>query len=115
MQIGSGTCINGANIQVKSTVTIGDRCHIASGVQITDSNGHQTYRYDRCDEDRAIPIRIGNNVWIGLNSIVLKGTEIGDNSIVSAGSVVKGSFPAYSLISGNPAKLVKVLEKERFS
>ena len=54
-------------------------------------------------------IIIENDVWIGQNSIILKGTRIGRGSVISANSVVRGSFPSFSLIGGNPTKLVKKL------
>lgn len=102
--IGNRTNIFGANICVASRITIGDDCQIACGVNILDYNGHRTYNNPRgtiMDEPK--PIEIGNNVWIGVNAIVLKGSKIGDNSIVSAGTVVKGEYPANSIIMGNPA------------
>lgn len=113
--IGKSTYLNCVNICASNSITIGSYCHFASGVQIVDYNGHLIYKYNRKDRDEGSPITIGNNVWIGLNAIVLKGTEIGDNSVVAAGSVVKGSFPPFSLIGGNPAKLIKILDKDRFS
>lgn len=112
--IGEGSYINGVNICAKKSIIIGKRCHFASGVQIIDYNGHLIYSFDRLERDEAKPVIIGNNVWVGLNSIILKGTEIGDNSIVAAGSVVKGQFPPYSLIAGNPAKIIKILDKNYF-
>lgn len=51
--------------------------------------------------------RIGNNVWIGAGAIVLDGAEIGDDSIVTAGSVVGRKFPAGSQLQGNPAKVMR--------
>jgi acetyltransferase-like isoleucine patch superfamily enzyme len=51
-------------------------------------------------------IRIGNNVFVGTNCIILYGTTIGDNCIVGAGSVVRGHYPDNSVIVGNPAKVV---------
>lgn len=56
-------------------------------------------------------IVIENNVWIGNGVTILGGTFIGENSIVSVGSVVKGSFPSNVIIQGNPAVIVKSIEK----
>lgn len=55
----------------------------------------------------AIPITIGNDVWIGGSSVVLAGVTIGDNSIVAAGSVVTKDVPANVIVVGNPAKVLK--------
>ncbi len=80
-----------------------------------DYNAHKTYLAPRgVKPDYPNPVNIGNNVWIGINAIILKGTSIGDHSVVGAGAVVKGAFPPYSLIIGNPAQLAKTLDKEKF-
>jgi len=55
----------------------------------------------------AKPIKIGNNVWFGGNVIVLPGVEIGDNSVIGAGSVVTRNIPANVVAVGNPCKLIK--------
>ena len=47
---------------------------------------------------KTAPVEIGNNVWIGANCVILRGTKIGDNCVVAAGSVIKGEFPANTLI-----------------
>ena len=57
--------------------------------------------------DEGIPIAIGNNVWIGSKSIILKGVKLGDNVIVAAGSVVTKSFAGNVMIGGNPAGIIK--------
>lgn len=114
ISIGKNCRINGAYIHAKKEIVIGDNCVIASGVNIIDSNGHEVYSFDRTSgTDNPKPIKIGNNVWIGVNAVILKGTEIGDNSIVSAGSVVKGVFPPNSIIQGNPATIVKSIENKK--
>ena len=112
--IGDNCRINGASIHASSNIEIGNNCVIASGVSIIDSNGHEVYSKDRTvGRDKPQPVNIGNNVWIGLNSVILKGTSIGDNCVVSVGSVVKGFFPKDSLIAGNPAVVVKHLKMEK--
>ena len=112
ISIGNNCRINGAYIHAKDFIEIGDNCVIASGVNIIDSNAHQVHSLDRTTS-RDIPqgISIGNNVWIGLNAIILKGTVIGDNCVVAAGSVVKGIFESNTIIQGNPATTVRKLQK----
>jgi acetyltransferase-like isoleucine patch superfamily enzyme len=68
--------------------------------------------YDRLDvplQDQGTvskPVRIGHRVWVGSNSVILAGADIGDNAIVSAGSVVSGQVPPNSIVLGNPAKVI---------
>ena len=56
------------------------------------------------------PILIKNNVWIGMNVIILKGVTIGEGAIVAAGSVVTKDVPDWTLVGGNPAKIIKNLK-----
>ena len=113
VSIGNNCRINGAYIHANESIEIGDNCVIAAGVNIIDSNGHETNSKNRTvDRDTPQSIIIGNNVWIGLNAIILKGSRIGDNTIVSAGSVVKGVAPPNCIIAGNPAVIVKTLNIE---
>lgn len=109
--IGDRCFLNGVNISARKSVVIGNDCIFATGIQILDSDTHVTQSKDRkYIQDIPSPVAIGNNVWVGLNAIILKGTEIGDNSVVGAGSVVKGKFPANCVIAGNPARIVKTFE-----
>ena len=109
--IGKKSRLNGAYIHSQVTVSIGENCVIAAGVNIIDSNGHELISSNRTTgRDKPKPIEIGNNVWIGMNAIILKGTTVGNNSVIGAGSVVSGKFPENSLIVGNPARLVKHLD-----
>ena len=50
---------------------------------------------------------IGKNVWIGANSVILPGVKIGDNSVIGAGSIITEDVPAYSVVVGNPARIIK--------
>lgn len=78
-----------------------------------------TYNHDYKNKDWAPyspdivekKIRIDRNVWVGYGAIILPGAEIGPNSVVAAGSVVRGKFPEGSLISGNPAQKIGSISK----
>lgn len=51
---------------------------------------------------------IGNDVWLGANSLVLKGVKIGDGAVIGAGAVVTKDVPPYAIVGGNPAKVIKM-------
>ncbi len=90
-------------------IAIGASTMIAAECYLSDSDWHDTY--DRTAErEKFRPIRIGENCWIGLRSIIGKGVTIGDNSIVGAGSVVMAPVPANVVVAGNPARIVKELD-----
>jgi len=59
---------------------------------------------------KTAPVKIGDNVWIGMNAVILKGVTIGENSVVAAGAVVTKSIPANTIVAGNPAVTVKKFE-----
>ncbi len=103
----------GTSIRSAESIDIGDSTMIASDVVITDSDWHGIY--DRTDYVATPkPVKIHKNVWIGERSIILKGTQIGENSIIGAGSVVHGDIPPNSIFAGNPAKEVKKLDEGSF-
>lgn len=102
----------------KEHLSIGSFCSVASGVVFILGGNHNmssisTFPFRHFlygDSSEAITkgeIIIEDDVWIGTNSIVLSGVTIGQGSVVAAGSVVTKSFPPYSVIGGNPAKLIK--------
>ena len=114
IQLGKYTLISpGTSIRSAKKITIGESTMIASDVTITDSDWHGIY--DRTDYV-ATPkeVIIDDNVWIGEKSIILKGSSIGRNSIIGAGSVVNGVVPENVVFAGNPAREVKKLDKEDF-
>ena len=112
--IGNNCRLNGAYIHAEKSITIGNNCVAASGVHIMDSNAHMVYSLDRTiGRDEPEEITIGDNVWIGLNSIILKGVVIGNNCVISAGSVVKGKFPNNVIIAGNPATIVNRIDLKK--
>lgn len=100
-------CTLGKNVSLNSNdmivchekIVIGDDVQLSPNVQIYDHD--HDFRAEggvRAMKFKTAPVQIGSNVWIGANCVILRGTSIGDNSVVAAGSVVKGSFPANSLI-----------------
>ncbi len=101
----------GARISASDEVVLGNGVMLANGAYITDSDWHQIY--DRMERPPPAPVHIGDNVWLGDNSVVLKGVTIGDNSVVAARAVVTHDVPANTVVAGNPAKVVKELDPER--
>ena len=98
-------------ISSMSSVKIGSRCKIGGNVRIFDHDFHSIEWTDRRPPEKASsntrPVIIGNDVFIGTNAIILKGTHIGDRSVVAAGSVVFGlEVPPDSIVKGNPAKVL---------
>jgi acetyltransferase-like isoleucine patch superfamily enzyme len=102
----------GARISAATEITVGDSCMLAQGVFITDSDWHGVY--DRSQPvGNTVPVRIGDNVWIGDSAIVCKGVTIGRNSIIGAGSVVVRDIPENAVAAGNPASVVKWLDADK--
>ncbi len=92
-------------------ITIGNDCLVGNNVTIMDHNAHGISPSRRkVTQGTPNEIVIKNNVWIGNGVTILGGTTIGDNSVVSVGSVVKGSFPSNVIIQGNPGIIVKKIE-----
>lgn len=90
-------------------IEIGNSTLIGEGVTIMDHEPHGIDPKLRRQLGEIGKIKIGNNVWIGNSVTILKNTIIGDNTIVAAGAVVTGQFPANVIIGGVPAKVIKVL------
>lgn len=93
--------------------------YIGEGTYIATNVGIITANHDLNDLTKAAPgkdVKIGENCWIGMNSVILPGVELGEHTIVGAGSVVTKSFPEGNcVIAGNPAKCIRLLppqEKE---
>lgn len=91
---------------------IGDYCKITQGVIILshDYSVSVAKRVYHEHIGNCAATTIGNNVFIGMNAIILMGSKIGDNCIVGAGAVVSGMFPSNTVIAGNPAKVICSIE-----
>lgn len=109
ISIGDNCRINGAYIHAEKSISIGTNCVIAAGVNIIDSNGHQVCSLDRTvGKDTPKEICIGNNVWICINATILKGSIIGDNTTIAAGSIISGIIPPNSIASSNKITIKKI-------
>lgn len=108
--IGNNTRIHGSCLHAYNLISVGDNCLIAANCQIFDGSGH-----DLCMDEpvrrltskgEAKPVLIEKNVWIGANCIILPGVQVGEGSVVAAGSVVVKSVPKNVLVGGNPARII---------
>lgn len=102
LTLGSGFANRSSWISCGHEITIGEQVFIADQVIIRDWDGHTIV-----GRPNAAPITIGNQVWIGMRSMILKGVTIGDGAVIAAGAVVVKDVPAGSVVAGNPAKVVK--------
>ena len=89
-------------------IEIGDNVLVGSSVTVLDSDFHEIDPSRRIDGNpKTGKVVIGDNVWIGDRVMILKGTTIGKNSVVAAGAVVSGEFPANVVIGGVPARVIR--------
>ncbi|MBC7829697.1 MAG: acyltransferase [Chitinophagaceae bacterium] len=111
LQIGDGSGFSGVSIYCDAAITIGRYVNCGGNVSIWDTDFHPLNAEDRRVNDVtkiiSVPIEIGDDVFIGANSIILKGVKIGARSIIGAGSVVTKHIPADEIWAGNPAKFIK--------
>ncbi len=112
LTIGDNVGMSQAALICHKSITIGNNVKIGGGVCIYDTDFHSLDPViRRSSEDlknRAEkPVVIGNDVFIGARSIILKGVTIGENSVIGAGSVVTKSVPANQIWAGNPAKFIR--------
>jgi acetyltransferase-like isoleucine patch superfamily enzyme len=125
VSIGEFSLLNGSRIICDASITIGAYCLVSWNTVLMDSRrvphnararralleavGRSSER-ELGESELGTPIVLGNGVWLGFESCVLPGVEIGDGAIVGARSVVVESVPAYSIVAGNPARIVRQLD-----
>jgi len=111
--IGDDVGISGATIYARERIEIGSGTLIGGNVKILDNDFHPLEVEARLENDPkrigVKPIAIGKNCFIGCNSLILKGTVLGDGCVVGAGAVVCGRFENNCVIAGNPARVIRRL------
>lgn len=124
IEIGDHVGISGATIYARKSIKIGDRTCIGGNCKILDNDFHPIETHKRnvlingaapedgeqADWIGTKSIEIGKDCFIGCNSIILKGTVLGDGCVVGAGAVVSGNFDDNCVIAGNPARVIKKLQ-----
>jgi len=96
-------------IEVRGNIEIGDDCIFASGVSMAAEN-HVFENNEipiRLQGETRKGIRVGKDCWIGTQAVILDGVNIGDGCVIAAGAVVNNDVPAYSIVGGVPAKIIK--------
>lgn len=96
---------SGCYIQARNGIKIGNNLRMGPNVGLISSN-HSLNDYDEWEVSQ--PIQIGNNVWLGMGSIVMPGVNIGDNVVIGANAVVTKDIPPNSIAAGVPCRVVKV-------
>ena len=129
VSIGDRVLINDGTILICTNgIAIGNDVMISWGVTIIDTNAHSLVSSERLidlknarkeyeagtlgdNSDlsavKTAPILINDKVWIGFNSIIMKGVTIGEGAVIGAGSVVTKDVPPYAVVGGNPAQIIK--------
>lgn len=94
-------------LKIGNKVTFGPRVTIMGGNHNFREIGQFIYDVKVKRDDDDLPVLIKDDVWIGANAIILKGVTIGKGAVVGAGAVVTKDVPAYAIVGGNPAKLIR--------
>lgn len=132
IKVGDRTSIGDSTLISRNEIEIGNDVIISWCCWIYDHNSHSVAWQDRLEDSHVIaasknthellknkdwshvdsaPIRICDKVWIGFNAVILKGVTIGEGAVVGAGSVVTKDVPPYAVVAGNPARVVRQMEK----
>jgi len=126
ISIGSRTHVGGGTLlAAASSIEIGDDVLIAFEALIMDHNSHSLKFRERQHDVRdwiqgnkdwstvaTAPVKISNKAWIGVRAIVLKGVTIGEGAVVGAGSIVTSDVAPWTIVAGNPARIIRPLTDE---
>ncbi len=111
LQIGDKVQMSGATVCCADQITIGDRVFFGANVVVSDTDFHALDPKWRnschdAEQARVQSVSIGNDVFIGMNAVILKGVECGTGAVIGAGSVVTKSVDEYMIVAGNPAQVI---------
>lgn len=110
LMIGDDFGMTGGSIVVDECITIGNRVWVGANTIIADTDFHPIdpeIRRVRPLDARTAPITIDDDVFIGMNCLILKGITIGERSVIGAGSVVTRDVPPRTVVAGNPAMMIR--------
>lgn len=103
IELGDKCSFSGVSIVSNVSVILGEKVMCGTNVIIGDRNDHE----DLYPRFQPKPVKIGKNVWIGMNSVVMRGVTIGNNVIIGANSIVTKDIPENAIAAGNPCKVIK--------
>src|SRR5215831_3894378 len=122
LRIGARSFVGLGLMSIAECVEIGDDVMVSWGATLIDHNSHSTLARQRASDVeqwlrgyknwtgvKIAPVRIENRVWLGFNVAILPGVVVGEGSIVAACSVVTSSVPAWTIVGGNPARVLREL------
>ncbi len=110
IEIGKNFAMTGGALVAANRITIGNDVNLGANSTMIDTDFHPLDPIERRlnpQDAEAAPININDDVFIGMNCLILKGVTIGQNSIIGAGSVVSRDIPPGVIAAGNPAKIIK--------
>lgn len=110
LYIGKNSGLSGVQICCTKSITIGKNVWVGANVTIYDTDFHPIDPYERLRLDtpaKSADVLIDDCVWIGANSMILKGVHIGRGAVIAAGSVVTKDVPEFTICGGNPAKVIR--------
>lgn len=113
LEIGADFGMTGGSIVAAERITIGDRVTVGANCTIIDTDFHPLdpeQRQLRPQDAKTSPVVIEDDAFIGMNCLILKGVTIRAGAVVGAGSVVTKDVPAHSLVAGNPARVIRMLD-----
>ena len=126
ISIGSRTHVGGGTLlAAASSIEVGDDVLIAFDAIIMDHNSHSVKFRERQHDVRdwlqgskdwstvaTAPVKISNKAWVGVRAVVLKGVTIGEGAVVGAGSIVTSDVQPWTIVAGNPARIIRPLTDE---